>query len=92
MHIRKYLYSALECPFDSPWLLLSLHINCPWEPKTGTEDGFEEMEHEFLFGTFRPEKQDHLFRSSVARGNFLPEQLKNVCSIYFSTGFSRNFV
>ena len=89
MHIRKYLYSALECPFDSPWLLLSLHM---WEPETGTEDGFEEMEHEFPFGTFRPEKQDHLFRSSVATGNFPPERLKNVCSIYFSTGFSGNFV
>ena len=56
MHIRKYLYSALECPFDPPWLLLSLHINWPWEPETGTEDGFEEMEPEFPFGTFRPEK------------------------------------
>jgi len=28
------------------------------------------MEHEFPFGTFRPEKQDYLFRRSVAQGNF----------------------
>ena len=25
-------------------------------PETGIKDGFEEMEHEFPFGTFRPEK------------------------------------
>ena len=30
---------------------------------------FEEMEHEFPFGIFHPEKQDHLFRCSVPARN-----------------------
>ena len=30
----------------------------PRRPETGINDGFEEMEHEFLFGIFCPEKQD----------------------------------
>ena len=30
-------------------------------PETVIKDGFEEIEHEFLFGTFRPGKQDYLF-------------------------------
>jgi len=34
---------------------------------------FEEMENEFPFGIFRPEKQDNLFRTSVAHGTFLPK-------------------
>ena len=34
------------------------------------KDGFEEIEHEFPFGTFRPEKQDYLFRRFVTPGNF----------------------
>ena len=37
----------------------------PRKPETGIKDGFEEMEHELPLGTFRPEKQDYLFRSSV---------------------------
>jgi len=31
---------------------------------------FEQMEHEFPFGTFRLEKRDYLFGRSVAPGNF----------------------
>ena len=38
-------------------------------PKTGIKFGFEEMEHEFPLGLFRAEKQDYLFRCSVALGN-----------------------
>ena len=50
-------------------------------PETGIKDGFEEMEHEFLFGIFRPEKQDYLFRCSVAPGNCPLERPKKSCSI-----------
>ena len=50
------------------------------------------MDHEFPFGIFRPEKQDYLFRCSVARGNFPLERLETEpCSIYFPAGFSRKF-
>ena len=35
--------------------------------ETGIKDGFEEMEHKFLFGIFRPEKQDYLFRYKMFR-------------------------
>ena len=35
--------------------------------KAWYKDGFEEMEHEFPFGTIRPENQNFLFRCS---GNF----------------------
>ena len=38
------------------------------EPETGIQMRFEEMEHEFSFGTFRPGKQDYLFRSSILSG------------------------
>ena len=40
------------------------------------KDGFEEIEHEFPFGTFRPEKQDYLFRRFVTPGNFPPKRPK----------------
>ena len=41
----------------------------PRKPETSIRDGFiEEMEQEFPFGTFRTEKQDYLFRCSVAPG------------------------
>ena len=43
----------------------------PRKPETSIRDGFiEEMEQEFPFGTFRTEKQDYLFRCSVAPGYF----------------------
>ena len=45
----------------------------------GVEDGFEELEHEFQFGTFRSEKQDYLVRCSVATGNF-PQERRKKCS------------
>ena len=54
-------------------------------------DSFEAMEHEFSFGTFRPEKTRlYLFRCSVARANLPLERPKKLCSIYFPTGFSGN--
>lgn len=47
------------------------------------------MEHEFPLGIFRPENwQDHLFRCSVAPGNFPMERLEKQCSIWFPAGFS----
>ena len=36
---------------------------------------------EFSLGTFCPEKQDYLFRFSVAPVNFLLEQVKKSCAI-----------
>ena len=48
------------------------------------------MEHEFLFGIFRPEKQDYLFKCSVAPGNSSLERPKKSCSIYFPNEFFRN--
>ena len=41
------------------------------------------MEHKFPFGIFRPEKQDYLFRCSVAPGNCPQELSKTFCSICF---------
>ena len=40
----------------------------PRKPGTGNKVGFEEMEHEFPFVTFRPEKQDYLLGCSVTPG------------------------
>ena len=53
---------------------------------------FEQMEHEFPFGTFRPEKQDYLVRRSVAPGNFPLEQPEKSCTIYFPTEISGKFL
>ena len=44
----------------------------PRRPETGIKDGFKEIEHEFPFGTFRPEKQNYL----SAPGNFPVERPK----------------
>ena len=46
---------------------------------------------EFPFETFRPEKQNYLFRCPFAPGNFPLEQPKKSCSIYFPTRFSGKF-
>ena len=62
-----------------------------YEP--GIKNDFEEMEHEFAFGIFRPEKQDcpfQMFRSS--RDSFAGTTQQAVCSIHFPTGFSGNFL
>ena len=64
----------------------------PRRPETGIKDDFEEIEHEVLFGIFRPEKQDYFYRCSVPPGNFPLERPKKACSIYFPTGFSRIFL
>ena len=64
----------------------------PRRPETGIKDDFEEIEHEVLFGISRPEKQDYLYRCSVAPGNFPLERPKKSCSLYFPTRFSRIFL
>jgi len=53
---------------------------------------FEQMEREFPFGTFHLEKQDYLFRCSVAPGNFPLEQPRKSFTIYFPTGISGKFL
>ena len=55
------------------------------------QGGFEVNGTRISFGTFCPEKQDCLFRSSVAPGKFLLEWPKRSCSLYFATRFSGNF-
>ena len=62
----------------------------PQRRETGIKDGWEEKEYEFLFGRFYPEKQDYLFRCSVAPGNFPLERPKKSCYLYFPTRFSGN--
>lgn len=42
----------------------------PRRPETGVKDDFEEMDHEFPFGTFSPEKEDNLIRCSVVAGKY----------------------
>ena len=60
--------------FTRPETAHTLHISYICQktatPKLGTgiKDGFEEMEQEFLFGTFHPEEQDYFVRDSVALG------------------------
>ena len=65
----------------------------PRRPETGTKDGFEGMKHEFLFGTFHPEKQDYLFTCSVVLWHFPLERLKKkiICK-WLTTRECINFV
>ena len=59
--------------------------------KTGAmawyKDSFEEMEHEFPFGTIRPENQNFLVRCSR---NFQLERHKKPCSLNSLPGFYGN--
>ena len=64
----------------------------PRRPETGIKDGFEKMEHKFPFGIFHSEKQDYLFRCSVAPGNFLLGRTKKSCFIHFPTGIPGKFL
>ena len=82
-----------------PGIVFAICTNQLHLPKNGRErlklvskTGFEETEHEFRFGIFRPGKQDYHFRSSVAPGSFTPKRPEQSCSIYFLTGFSGNFL
>ena len=64
----------------------------PRRPQTGSgiQDGLEEMECKLSLGRFYLEKQDYLFRCSVAPGDFLLERPKKSYSWYFPTRFSGN--
>ena len=53
--------------------------------EAGIKNDFEEMEHEFAFGIFRTEKQDYLFRCSVAPGT-IAGTTQRVVFIDFPTG------
>ena len=44
----------------------------PRKPETVIKDGFVEMKHEFPFETFRPERQDYLFRCFLLVLSFAP--------------------
>ena len=59
----------------------------PRRPETGIKDGFEEMDHEFPFGIFHPDKQDYLFRCFVAPGNFRWENPKSGVPFTFEPDF-----
>ena len=52
--------------------------------KAWYKDGFEEMEHEFPYGTIGPENQNFLFGCSGRH--------KKPCSINSLTGFYGNFL
>ena len=51
-------------------------FHLPKKDRKGLKLGINEMEHEFLIRTFRSEKQDYLFRCSVAPGSFPLERTK----------------
>ena len=44
---------------------------------------FDEMEHEFPFGIFRPGKQEYIFRRSVIPGNFPFEQPEKISGTFW---------
>ena len=60
---------------------LTLAEKRPRKLETGIIYGFEEMEQKFSFEPFR--QQDHLFRNSVAPGNFPLERPKSSLSFLF---------
>ena len=61
------------------------------KPEPSIKDDFEEMEHGFPFGIFLPEKQDYLFRCSVAPRNFPMERPKSLVRFTFQPDFPENF-
>ena len=60
----------------------------PWRSQNGHQRMALklEMEHEFSFGIFCPEKQEYLFRSSIAPRNFLLECPQKSAFTCFPTG------
>lgn len=55
----------------------------PRRHEYGIKHGYEEMKHDFPQGTLSPEKQDYLFRRSIAAERFPLERHKKSPSIYF---------
>ena len=79
-----------------PGIVFAICTNQLHLPKNGRErlklvskKGFEETEHEFPFGTFRPGKQVYHFRRSVAPGSFTPKRPEQSCSIYVTNWIFR---
>ena len=69
-----------------------------WSSYSGLQEAlgkimdFKEMEHEFPFVIFRPEKQDYLFRFSVPSRKFSPGTTQKVVfHLPFQTDFSETF-
>ena len=60
-------------------------------PRPEIKDAFEEMEYEFPFGTFRPEKQGYIFKYFIATENLPLERPRKSCSIHYPTAYSGNF-
>ena len=79
---------------------ICLNKSIPFTAKRARKSGkywyqswlWRNMEHEFPFGTFHQEKQDCLFRRSLAPGNFPLKRPEKTCSNYFQTKFFRNFL
>ena len=88
------LYAEFRTGKFCPGIAFTICKNQFHLPKNdrGIKDGSEEMEHKFPLGTFRQEEQDHLFKCSVALGNFSLERPKKSCSIYFQIRFSGNLL
>ena len=66
----------------------------PRRPESGNQrckDGLKEMELEFPLGTFQPEKQNKLFRYSVAPGNLPLKRSKTSCSVQLPNDFLDQF-
>ena len=64
----------------------------PQRPETGIKDGFEEMEHEFLFGIFRPEKkQEYFFRFLLLPEIFRWNDQKSHVPFTFQPEFPKTF-
>ena len=57
-------------------------------PEIGSQNGFEELEHEYPDANFRPRKMDYLSRRSV--GPVPVQRPEKSCSVYFSTSISGN--
>ena len=80
-----------------PGIAYTICTNQLHSPKNDREDlklvsTMALKKNKFLFGIFRPEKQDYLFRCSVLPGNFPLERPKKSRSIHFPTGFFAIFL
>ena len=62
----------------------------PRRPETGINDGFEEIEHEFLFGIFCPEKTGLTFQMFRCSRKFAAGTTKKVMFHLLSNRIFRN--
>ena len=63
----------------------------PRRPETGTKDGFEEMEHEFLFEMFRAERQATFSDVSLFPEIFRWNDQRSRVPFTFQPGFTGTF-